>query len=102
MGFAGAAPYRDWFLLPKMFIEPGGKMDNIPDHREPPMLAPAVDNQLHYLAQSLGEIDVSFGLVERDQRVGITMIDERGWEIAVHMVDRGTFTTNLLPVDHVR
>lgn len=72
---------------PQMLVEPLRKVANVPQHSEPTMVPARMNDQFYVrpLADRLRPIPL--GLLERDQRVGISMINQRGREIRTNEIN---------------
>ena len=64
-----------------MLIEPVGELDDVQRHGQPAVGAARVDDQLDGASEFAGPGSETLGLIERHERVGVPVINQRGRKI---------------------
>ncbi|OQB90285.1 MAG: hypothetical protein BWX84_01984 [Verrucomicrobia bacterium ADurb.Bin118] len=80
-----------------MLVKPTHKLAQIEHHAEPPVLAFVMDNQLHGPTNFGGFGGKPFGLFQRRQRVGVSVMDQYRRQIARDKINRGRFAPDHPP-----
>ena len=76
----------DW-LAAQMLIKPVGEPPDVPRHRQPAVLATVMDLDLDCVSLGASGGLKPLGLFQRDQRVGVAMIDQGRRQVGLDVVD---------------
>ena len=81
-----------------MLVEPVGEVVDVPEHGEPAVFASGMNDEFHGASDFPSAGLVALGLVQRNKRVGVTVVDEGWWRLRVQMEDRGEGLADVHPV----